>query len=155
MPLAAKEAVLVSKTTSGVWILFTDGVSNVKGSGLGVVLVTPSGETLRQAIKTVMLTNNEVEYEALAAGLELARGLGSEVIEVKCDSHLVVNQVYGIFDAKEERMQQYLIKVQALLARLREWSIIHILREENVEADALVNLGSYTGMEGSNSGTIV
>ncbi|XP_070057073.1 uncharacterized protein [Nicotiana tomentosiformis] len=146
---------MVSEKTSGVLTLFTDRASNVKGSGLGVVLIRPSGETLRQAIKIVPLTNNEVEYEALIAGLELARGLGSEVIEIKCNSQLVVNQVYGIFDTKEERVQQYLIKVQILLARFREWWITHIPREENVEADALTNLGSSTKMKGSDSGTVV
>lgn len=79
-----------------------DGASNVKGSGLGIVLITPSGETLRQAINTIPLTNNEAEYEALIAGLELARGLDSEVVEIKCDSQLVVNQVYGILIPKKK-----------------------------------------------------
>ncbi|XP_070057195.1 uncharacterized protein [Nicotiana tomentosiformis] len=129
MPLATKEAVLVSGMVSGVWTLFTDGASNIKWSGLGLVLITHSGETLMQAIRTVPLTNNEVKYQALVAGLELARGLGCEVIDIKCDSQLAVNQVYGIFDTKEERMHQYLNKVQVLLYRFREWSIIHIPRE--------------------------
>nr|XP_009627431.1 uncharacterized protein Mb2253c-like [Nicotiana tomentosiformis] len=155
LPPAAKEAVIVSKTSSKVWTLFTDGASNVKGFGLGVVLITPLGETLRHAIKTVPLTNNEADYEALIAGLKLARGLSSEVIEIKCDSQLVVNQVYGIFDTKEERIQQYVIKVQSLVARFREWMITHIPREENVEIDALANLGSSTEMKGYDSGTIV
>nr|XP_009758537.1 PREDICTED: uncharacterized protein LOC104211216 [Nicotiana sylvestris] len=62
---------------------------NVKRSGLGIVLSNPSGENLRQAIRTVPLTNNEAKYEALIAGLELAQGLYSEVIEIKCDSQLV------------------------------------------------------------------
>nr|XP_016476642.1 PREDICTED: uncharacterized protein LOC107798190 [Nicotiana tabacum] len=108
---ATKEAIMVSESTLGVWTLFTDGASNVKGYGLGIVLITPSGETLRQAIRTVHLTNNEAEYEALIVGLELARGLDSKVIEIKYDSQLVVNQVYGIFESKEERMQQYMVKV--------------------------------------------
>ncbi|XP_070046877.1 uncharacterized protein [Nicotiana tomentosiformis] len=153
LPFATKEAVMMSE--SEVWTLFTDGTSNVKRSGLGVVLITPSGETLKQTIKTVPLTSNEAEYEALIEGLELARGLDSEVIEIKCDSQLVVNQVYGIFKAKEERMQQYVVKVQALLARFREWSITHIPREENAEADALANLGSSAKMKGMDSSTIV
>ncbi|XP_070045681.1 uncharacterized protein [Nicotiana tomentosiformis] len=101
------------------------------------------------------LTNNEAEYEALVVGLEFARGLGFQVIEVKCDSQLVVNQVNGIFNTKEECLQQYLNKVQALLAWFRECSIIHIPREENVEADALANLGSSTEMKGSDSDAIV
>ncbi|XP_075092304.1 uncharacterized protein LOC142172555 [Nicotiana tabacum] len=122
-----------------------DGASNVKGSTLGVVLVIPSGEIPRQAINIVPLTNNKAEYEALVARLGLARGLGSEIIKIKCDSQLVVNQVYRIFDIKEERMQQYVNKVQELLARFREWSIIHISRVDNVEADALANWGSSSG----------
>ncbi|XP_070007830.1 uncharacterized protein [Nicotiana sylvestris] len=155
LPLATKEAVMVSKSTSGVWTLFMDGASNVKGLGLGVVLITPSGKTLRQAIKIVPLTNNEAKYEALIAGLELARGIDSKVIEIKCDSQLVVNQVYGIFEAKEECKQQYVVKVQSLLARFREYSITHVLREENAEADTLANRGSSTEMKGSNSGTVM
>lgn len=77
----------------------------MKGSDLWIVLSTPSGEILRQDIQTVPLTNNTTEYDSMIARLELARGLYSKVIEVKCDSHLVVNQIYGIFDTKEERMQ--------------------------------------------------
>ncbi|XP_075099008.1 uncharacterized protein LOC142175902 [Nicotiana tabacum] len=103
----------------------------------------------------VPLTKNEVEYKALIAGLELARRLDSEVIEIKYDSQLVVNQDYGISKTKEECMQQYIVKVQALLARFREWSITHIPREENLETDALANLGSSMEMKGSDSGTVV
>ncbi|XP_070032555.1 uncharacterized protein [Nicotiana tomentosiformis] len=88
-------------------------------------------------------------------GLELAPGLDFEVIKIKCDSQLVVNQVYGIFDTKEERMQQYVVKVQAFLARFREWSITHIPREDNAELDALANLGSSTEIKGPESGTVV
>ncbi|XP_070050881.1 uncharacterized protein [Nicotiana tomentosiformis] len=69
-------------------------------------------------------------------------------------SNLVVNQVYEIFDTKEERMQQYVVKVQALLARFREWSITHISREDNVEADALANLGSMTEIQGLELGMV-
>nr|XP_009758589.1 PREDICTED: uncharacterized protein LOC104211256 [Nicotiana sylvestris] len=141
LPLATKEAVIVSESTSGVWTLFTDGASNVKGSGLGIMLTTPSGETPRQAIRTVPLTNSEVEYEALIAGLELARELDYEV--------------YRIFEAKEERMQPYVVKVQALHARFKEWSTTHIPREENAEEDTLSNLGSSTEMNGSESSTVI
>ncbi|XP_070054741.1 uncharacterized protein [Nicotiana tomentosiformis] len=155
MPLVAKEAVVVSEMTLGVLTLFMNEASNVKGYGIEVVLIMPSGETPRQAIKTVPLTNNEVEYKALAAGLELARGLGSEVIEIRYDSQLVVNQVYMIFYTKEECIQQYVNKVRVLLVRFREWSTIHISREENVEADVLANLGSSKEIKGSDSDTVI
>lgn len=67
---------------SGVWTLFTNDASNVKGFGLGIVLTTPSGEILRQAIQTIPLTNYKVEYESMISLLELDRGLGSEFIKV-------------------------------------------------------------------------
>ncbi|XP_070029018.1 uncharacterized protein [Nicotiana sylvestris] len=155
IPLEAKEAVMVSEKTSGDWTLFTDGASNIKGSSLGIVLVTPSGETMRQTIKTVPSTNNKAKYGPLVAGLELAWGLCSEVIEIKCDYQLVVNQVYEIFDTKEECMQQYVNKVQAFLAHFMEWSIIHIPREENVEVDEVANLGPSTEMKGYDSGIVI
>ncbi|XP_070004849.1 uncharacterized protein LOC142163290 [Nicotiana tabacum] len=155
MHLAAKEVVLVLGTTSGVWTLFIDGASNVKRSGLKEVRITTSRETLRHAIRTVLVTNNKYEYAALVAGIELARGLDSEAIEIKCDSELVVNQMYGIFNIMEECMQQYLNNVQALLTRFREWSIVHILREENVEAGTLANLGSSIEMKESYSGSVI
>ncbi|XP_019239366.1 PREDICTED: uncharacterized protein LOC109219377 [Nicotiana attenuata] len=130
LPLATKEAVMVSKSTSGVWTLFTDGASNVKGSDLGVVLNMSLRETLRHAIRIVPLTNNEGEYETLIVGLELTRGLDSEVIEIKCNYQLVVNQVYGIFEAKEKPMKQYAVKFQARLSRFPEWSITRIPRRK-------------------------
>ncbi|XP_070046594.1 uncharacterized protein [Nicotiana tomentosiformis] len=111
--------------------------------------------TVSEIAVSAVLVREDEEYEALIAGLELARGLDSEVIEIKCDLQLVVNQVYRIFETKEERMQQYVVKVQALLERFREWSINHIPREDNTKADALENLGSSTKIQGSESGTIV
>ncbi|XP_070008432.1 uncharacterized protein [Nicotiana sylvestris] len=129
-------------TSSGIWTLFTDGASNVKGFGLCIVLRSPTGGVIRQSIKTTRLTNNETEYEAIIADLELAKGLGAEVIEVKCDSLLVVNKVNGSFEVREDRMQRYLNKIQITLHRFKEWTLVHIPREENSEADALANLGS-------------
>nr|XP_016455570.1 PREDICTED: uncharacterized protein YpeP-like [Nicotiana tabacum] len=110
-------------TSSRVWTLFTDGASNVKGSRLGIILKPPTGNTIGQSIKTPKLTNNEAEYEAMIAGLELAKCLGTEVIEAKCDSLLVVNQVNGTFKVQEDRMQRYLDKLQLTLHRYKEWTL--------------------------------
>ncbi|XP_070004571.1 uncharacterized protein [Nicotiana sylvestris] len=123
-----KELLLSSGTSSGVWTLFTGGALNVKGSGLGIVLKPPMGSTNRQSIKTSRLTNNEAEYEAMIAGLELDKSLGAEVIKAKCDSLLVVNQ---------------------------EWTLDHVAREQNSEADALANLGFSVEEDDIVSGTVV
>ncbi|KAI3797991.1 hypothetical protein L1987_33257 [Smallanthus sonchifolius] len=58
------------------WNLFTDGVSNVKGTGLGIILKSPQGDILPQSKSCeFQATNNEAEYEALIAGLQLSRDI--------------------------------------------------------------------------------
>ncbi|XP_070054960.1 uncharacterized protein [Nicotiana tomentosiformis] len=110
IPEVEKELQIFSGANPGTWTLFTDGSSNVKGASLGIVLIPPSGECIRQTIKCYPITNNEAEYEAVIAGLELARELSIEQIMIKSDSQLVVNQMQGTYTAKEGRMQQYLKK---------------------------------------------
>jgi len=94
---AEKELQVFNGSNPGIWTLFTDGSSNVKGAGLGIVLVPPTGETIRHAIKFHSITNNEAKYEAVIAGLELARELGINQIVIKSDSQLVVNQMLGTY----------------------------------------------------------
>nr|XP_016456954.1 PREDICTED: uncharacterized protein LOC107780864 [Nicotiana tabacum] len=142
VPEVEKEILLKTGTSSGIWTLFTDGASNVKRSGLGIVLKPHIGGMIRQSVKTARLTNNEVEYEAMITGLELAKGLGAEVIKSKCDSLLVVNQVNGNFEVRQDRMRRYLEKIQVTLHHFNEWTLVHIPREQNSKVDALSNLGS-------------
>ncbi|XP_070010368.1 uncharacterized protein [Nicotiana sylvestris] len=100
-----KELQVFNGANPGTWTLFTDGSSNVKGAGLGIVLVQPTGKTIRQAIKCHPITNNEAEYEVVIVGLELARELGINQIIIKSDSQLVVNQILGTYTARKARMQ--------------------------------------------------
>ena len=53
-------------------------------------------------------TNNEAKYEALIAGLDLAKAVGVENLVVYCDSEIVTSQVNGDYDYKNERMKKYL-----------------------------------------------
>ncbi|XP_070004093.1 uncharacterized protein [Nicotiana sylvestris] len=127
----------------------------MKGSGLGIVLKSPTGNIVRQSIETTKLTNNEAEYEAMIAGLELDKSLGVEVKEAKCDSLLMVNQVNRTFEVREHRMQRYLDKLQITLHRFKEWTLQHVPQEQNSEAHALANLGSSVEDIEFNSGTVV
>ncbi|XP_070010943.1 uncharacterized protein [Nicotiana sylvestris] len=115
---------------------------NVKGTELGIVLKPLTGNTIRQSIKTPKLTNNEAEYEAMIACLELAKSLGAEIIEAKCDSLLVVNQVNRTFEVREDRIQRYLDKLQVALHRFKNWNLQYVPREQNNEPHALANLRS-------------
>ncbi|XP_070004153.1 uncharacterized protein [Nicotiana sylvestris] len=78
----------------------------------------------------------------MIAGLELAKSLGAEVIDAKCDSLLVVNQVNKSFEVQEDMMQRYLDKLQVTLHRFKERTMDYVPQEQNSEVDALANLGS-------------
>ena len=87
-------------------------------------------------------TNNEVEYEALIKGLELARSVEARSVLVLGDSQLVIGQENGTCEAKEERMKKYLSKVVRLVKKFKEIEFFQIPREENMEADALAKEAS-------------
>ncbi len=81
---------------TGKWELFVDGVSNSKGLGAGIVLVSTEGLILKQVVRLKFLTsNNEAEYEALLIGLKTAKKLGASHLQIFCDSQLVANQISG------------------------------------------------------------
>ena len=67
----------------------------------------------------------------------MVKSLEVESIAVQGDSQLVIGQVNGTCEAKEERMKKYLNKMRCLVKKFKEASFIQVLREENVEADAL------------------
>ncbi|XP_070045109.1 uncharacterized protein [Nicotiana tomentosiformis] len=132
-----------------------DGAFKAKEYELGIVLKPHIGSVIRQSIRTIKLINIVAEYEAMITGLELAKSLGAEVIESKSDSLLVVNQVNGTFDGKEERMRRYWDKLQVTLHQFKECTLQHIPRYQNSEADALANLGSFVDSNEFRSGEVV
>jgi len=74
------------------WILNVDGASNSKRAGIGIVLTIPKGSIIEQSFTlSSPAFHNEVEYEAVLAGLRAAITLGVTVFEVQCDSSHIVN----------------------------------------------------------------
>ncbi|KAK0570777.1 hypothetical protein LWI29_006363 [Acer saccharum] len=141
----AEQELVALTVTSGIWTLSVDGSSSIKGSGLGLVLESPQGDILEQSVHCGFhATNNEAEYEALIAGLDLAKSLSVKIIKVRSDSQLVVRQVNGTYEARDQRMSAYLNKVKQLQSTFDEFSIEQIPRSENTRADALASLGSTT-----------
>nr|XP_027082689.1 uncharacterized protein LOC113705025 [Coffea arabica] len=125
------------------WTLHVDGSSNSGGSGAGLLLEDPQGEVCSYALRfDFAASNNEAEYEAVIAGLQLARRLGAAHILVYSDSQLVVCQILGEYGAKEEVMQRYLSKVLQLVAYFESFEIQRIPRSQNRRADALSRLAS-------------
>nr|GEW73557.1 reverse transcriptase domain-containing protein [Tanacetum cinerariifolium] len=75
------------------WILFTDGSSCIDGSGAGLIITNPEGLEFTYALRfRFNATNNEAEYEALIAGLRIARQMGVQNLQANMDSKLVANQ---------------------------------------------------------------
>ena len=84
-------------------VVYIDGSSTQYARGIGVILKSPEGDKLKYAARLqYQTTNNKVEYEALLRGLELGKSLGAESIVVQGDSQLIMGQVDGIGEAKEE-----------------------------------------------------
>ena len=95
------------------WKVYTDRASNQKGAGIRIVLITPEKLIMEKSLRLGFLaTNNEAEYETLLLGLAMVKLLGGEMIELYSDSKLIVGQVNGDFEARDERIQGYLAKVQ-------------------------------------------
>ena len=104
------------------------------------VISTPDGDVLTERSEAIgQATNNVAEYRALLLGLELARELGADEVEVVGDSELVVRQVKGEYRVKDAALRALHERVAAALAGFERWSIRHVRREQNAEADRLVN----------------
>ncbi|KAL0439899.1 UNVERIFIED_CONTAM: hypothetical protein Slati_2472900 [Sesamum latifolium] len=87
------------------WLLHVDASSTTQGSGAGIVITTPQGKDLEFAIKFgFKASNNEAEYEALVIGMRMAHEAGARHLLAYSDSQLVVKQVKGTYEAKEENM---------------------------------------------------
>ena len=84
------------------WVIHVDGSSTQHAGGIGVVLQSPEGDKLKYKLRLqYQPTNNEVEYEALLKGLELAKSVKVRSILILGDSQLVMGQVNGTYEAKE------------------------------------------------------
>jgi ribonuclease HI len=84
-------------------------------------------------------TNNEAEYRAVLLGIELARELGAEEVELVGDSQLIVRQVKGNYKVKQEHLKPLREQVLKALKGFDSWSIRHVKRGENERADELLN----------------
>ena len=109
-------------------------------AAVGVVVTTPDGEVLDEASARIgEATNNVAEYRGLLLGLERARALGADEVEVVNDSELVARQVTGHYKVKHPGMKPLHAEALAALRGFAGWSIRSVPREQNARADALVN----------------
>ena len=109
-------------------------------AAIGVVVRDAGGEILSTISEKIgEATNNVAEYRALIAGIERARELGADRIELLGDSELVIRQVRGEYKVKNAGIKPLHAEAIESLRGFDEWSLNHVRREQNAEADALVN----------------
>jgi len=120
----------------------TDGGSrgNPGPAAAGVVITDPHGRAVfAQGFYLGRATNNVAEYEALLRGLAQAAQLGATQVELFCDSELVVRQVNGQYKVKNPSLR---LLYQQVIEQMRDFESVavrHVRREQNTQADALVN----------------
>ncbi|MBI5076939.1 ribonuclease HI family protein [Candidatus Falkowbacteria bacterium] len=84
-------------------------------------------------------TNNQAEYQAVIFAFEKAKELGASEIEFNLDSELVVRQLNGEYKVKNQELAQQFLKIWNWQNQFKKVEYHHIYREDNAEADALVN----------------
>jgi len=109
-------------------------------AAVGVVLRDAGGEVVeRRGERIGRATNNVAEYRALLLGIELAAARGASELELVGDSELVVRQVEGAYKVKDPTLRELHAEVKRALRPFSSWSIRHVRREQNADADRLVN----------------
>ncbi len=131
-----------SVAPQGRYRLFVDGGArgNPGPAGIGVRLEDPDGEVIEEIADAIgTATNNQAEYQAMIAGLELALDRGIQEVTVLADSELVVRQLNGEYRVKDAKLKPLHAHALQLLHQVPDTQLRHIPREQNVEADRLVN----------------
>ncbi|KAK2997506.1 hypothetical protein RJ639_026438 [Escallonia herrerae] len=115
---------LVISEVTDPWNLYVDGSSAVGNSGAGIILISPEGFTIEYTLRfRFEASNNEAEYGALLAGIRLAHALKVDSLSVHSNSQLVVNHVLGDYEARDERMAQYLDLVKTSAVKFQNFTI--------------------------------
>ena len=130
------------------WEVHVDGASNQKGSGVGLVLMSPEKVVIEKSLRLdFSATNNEAEYETLLEGMAMVQRMGGKSIKLFSDSRLVVSQIRGEFEAKDERMQGYLNQVKCLQSKFDSFDLLHVPRSGNAHADSLAMLATSSAQD--------
>jgi len=130
------------------YIVYTDGGSrgNPGPAAVGAVICNDQGEAIKKYGQTIgQATNNEAEYQALIFALKKMKQVFGKAkmaqaqIEVRMDSELIVSQLNHQYKIEEPHLQQLFLQVWNLLIDFGGYAFLAVPREQNKEADRLVN----------------
>jgi ribonuclease HI len=126
-----------------VWTIHYDGAWCHVGAGAAAVITSPTGVKHRYvarlsfALESDRCTNNIAEYEAVILGLRKLQALGVTTCIIRTDSKVVADQVEKDYAAKDPALAQYLTVVRSLERQFKGFTLQHVDRAKNEEADAL------------------
>jgi ribonuclease HI len=126
-----------------VWTIHCDGAWCHAGAGAAAVITSPArvkhryAARLSFALESDRCTNNIVEYEAVILGLRKLRALGVTTYIIRTDSKVVAGQVEKDYAAKDPTLMQYLAAIRSLKRQFKGFTLQHVDRAKNEEADAL------------------
>lgn len=130
------------------YIVYTDGGSrgNPGEAAIGVVVCNDQGEALKKYGEPIgQATNNEAEYQSLIFALKKMKqvfgkkAMAQARLEVRMDSELIVNQLNHQYKIEEPNLQQLFLQVWNLMLDFGPIKFVAVPREQNKEADRLVN----------------
>jgi len=124
------------------WTIHCDGSWQNEGVGIEAILKSPSREKIRYATRltfgtSIISTNNTTEYEALLLGLRKMKALGHQNCIIKTDSKVITDHIEKESEAKKPKLIEYLEAVKAMEKHFKGFTITHIPRAQNDEADRL------------------
>jgi len=125
-------------------IVYTDGASrgNPGHAGIGIVFMDEKGNVVKEISEYIgETTNNIAEYTALVTALKEAVEMNFEEIEVISDSELMVKQINGEYQVKNQGLKPLYSEACRLLKEFKNYYVRHVGREQNKRADALANQG--------------
>jgi len=109
-------------------------------AAIAAVLSDPDGGVVEERAETIgVATNNVAEYRALLLGIEHARALEANELDIVGDSELIARQVRGEYRVKDPSLRELHARVAKALEGFDRWSIRNVPRAENAHADRLVN----------------
>ena len=124
-------------------IIFTDGASrgNPGPAAIGAIIKDTGGKLITSISQPIgRATNNQAEYRAIITALEQAINLGVSQVEIRSDSELVTRQINGQYRVKTASLRPLYLQVKQLQGQFKDFSITHIPRHQNREADRLANM---------------
>ncbi|XP_075107071.1 uncharacterized protein LOC142180051 [Nicotiana tabacum] len=130
--------------------MFFDGAVNVKGVGIGEILILPTGQHYSAtAWLQFFCTNNTTEYGACIMGMNMAIDIDAKELLIMGDSDLIIRQAQCEWETRDIKLIQYRKHVEDLSKHFKSVEFRYIPRFHNELVDALATLAAMLSYPGN------